>query len=135
MRASRLIVATFLIPVAALFAYYVALLWDRDSGVIDSNGSAMGVLVILGSVLGVSRVAQDESWAGRAAMSIALACAYFMLTWSVYGDSVMSPDASPHLVWFGLCVAAFMPAVVIVPASSWAWESYRRRSFEGTEAL
>ncbi len=135
MRASRLIVATFLIPIAALFAYYVALLWDRDSGVIDSNGSAMGVLVILGSVLGVSRVAQDESWAGRAAMSIALACAYFMLTWSVYGDSVMSPDASPHLVWFGLCVAAFMPAVVIVAASSWAWESYRRRSFEGTEAL
>ncbi len=127
MRASRLIVALFLIPVASLFAYYLALLWDGESTAIDSNGSALGVLVILSAVLGVARIAQDDGWATRAAMSIALACAYFMLTWSVYGDSVISPDASPHFVWFGLCVAAFMPAVVLVPASAWAWEAYRRR--------
>ncbi len=127
MRASRLIVATFLIPIAALFAYYLALLWDGQSTAIDSNGSALGVLVILASAFGVSRIAQDEGWAPRAAMSVALASAYFMLTWSVYGDSVISPDASPHLVWFGLCVAAFMPTAVILPASAWAWDAYRRR--------
>lgn len=117
----------FLIPVAALFAYYLALLWDGEPTAMDSNGSALGVLVILGAVLGVARIAQDDGWASRAAMSIALACAYFMMTWSVYGDAVLSPDASPHLVWFGLCVAAFMPSVVIVPASAWAWSVYRSR--------
>ena len=128
MRATRLIVATLLIPVAALFAYYLALLWDGDRTTIDANGAALGVIAILSSVLGISRVAQDELWEQRAATSIALAAAYFMLTWSMYGETVMSPDASPHLVWFGLCVAAFTPVVTLLPASRWAWQHIGSRA-------
>lgn len=125
MRATRLIVATLLIPVAALFSYYVALLWNGDDSSIDNNGSALGVILILGSVIGISRIAQDAGWSYRAFTALGLACAYFVLTWSVYGNAVMSPDASPHMVWFGLSVVAFSPTVVIMPASSWAWHAYR----------
>lgn len=125
MRATRLIVATLLIPVAALFSYYVALLWNGDDASIDNNGSALGVLLVLGSALAIARVAQDDGWSHRAFTALGLACAYFVLTWSVYGNAVMSPDASPHMVWFGLSVVAFTPAVVIMPASSWAWQTYR----------
>jgi hypothetical protein len=127
MRVSRLIVAAILVPIATLFAYSVALRWNGETSVIDSNGSAIGVLVIIGSVLGISRVASDNGWSERAGMAIALACAYFMLTWSVYGELAVSPDDAPHLVWFGMCVAAFAPAVVIVPASKMAWRAYRTR--------
>lgn len=127
MRASRLIVATLLIPAAGLFAYYFALLWNRDGSSIDSNGSALGVLIVLAATFGVSRVASDERWAPRAGTAIALASAYFLLTWSIYGDSVASPDASPHLVWYALCVTAFMPAVVMIPLSTWIWHHVRRQ--------
>lgn len=129
MRVSRLIVAALLIPVASLFAYFVALHWNGNVSVIDSNGSAIGVLAILGSILGISRVASDHEWSERAGIAIALACAYFMLTWSVFADLAVSPDDSPHLVWFGLCVAAFAPSVVIIPASKMAWQAYRTRRF------
>jgi len=127
MRACRLIVALILIPVISFFAYFLSLLWNNDSSAIDSNGSALGLLVMLAAVFGVSRIAQDVGWTSRAGTSIALASAYFILTWSVYGESVISPDASPHIVWFSLCLAAFMPAVVIMPASAWVWDLYRSR--------
>lgn len=128
MRASRLIVATLLLPVAALLAYFVALLWNGDHTTIDSNGSALGLVAIVAGVFVISKIAQDERWSERAGTAIALSCAYFMLTWTVYGDSSLSPDSSPHLVWFGLCVVAFSPTVVIIPASKWAWTSYRSRA-------
>lgn len=127
MRASRLIVATLLIPAAGLFAYFFALLWNRDGSSIDSNGSALGVLIVLAATFGISRIAHDDRWASRAGTSIALASAYFLLTWTIYGDTVASPDSSPHLVWFGLCVAAFMPAVVMIPLSTWVWHQVRRQ--------
>jgi hypothetical protein len=133
MRVSRLIVAAILMPIASLCAYFIALHWNGDRGVIDSNGSAIGVLVILGSVLGISRVASDQGWNERAGIAITLACAYFMLTWSVFADLAVSPDDSPHLVWFGLCVAAFTPTVVIIPASKMAWHAYRSRRFGDSE--
>ncbi|MGI9609175.1 MAG: hypothetical protein ACR2NL_02670, partial [Acidimicrobiia bacterium] len=71
--------------------------------------------------------AADEQWSERAGTALALASAYFLLTWVGYGDPSSSADEQPHLIWFGLCVAAFTPTVVIVPASKWAWDSYRRR--------
>jgi hypothetical protein len=128
MRASRLIVATLLLPVAALLAYFVALLWNGDRTTIDSNGSALGLAAIVAGVFIISKIAQEERWPDRAGTAIALSCAYFMLTWTVYGDSSLSPDSSPHLVWFGLCVAAFSPTVVIIPASKWAWTWHRSRA-------
>ena len=128
MRASRLILATLLLPVVALLAYYVALLWNGDRTAIDSNGSALGVVSIVFGVFVVSRIAQDDQWSERAGTAIVLSCAYFMLTWTVYGDPSLSPDSSPHLVWFGLSVAAFSPTVVIIPASKWAWTSYETRA-------
>jgi hypothetical protein len=128
MRASRLIVATLLLPVAALLAYCVALVWNGDRTAIDSNGSALGLAAIVAGVFIISKIAQEERWPERAGTAIALSCAYFMLTWTVYGDSSLSPDSSPHLVWFGLCVAAFSPTVVIIPASKWAWTWHRSRA-------
>lgn len=127
MRASRLFVATFLIPVSALFAYVMALGWNQDGSFIDANGAAIGLLLIVGSVFGVSKVAADEQWSERAGTSLALATAYFALTWVRYGDPSSSVDSQPHIVWFGLCIAAFMPAVVIIPASKWAWSWARDR--------
>lgn len=128
MRASRLIVASLLIPVAAVFSYLVAINLNGDSSFIDSNGSAVGVLLVVLSVFGISRVADDDRWTDRAGTSLALAAAYFALTWVRYGDPSLSIDSQPHIVWFGLCVAAFTPAVVLIPASKWAWSVYRRRN-------
>jgi|GEM_PF-1533123 len=127
MRASRLFVATFLVPVAALFAYVMALGWNQDGSFIDANGAAVGLILIVGSVFGVSKVAADEQWSERAGTSLALATAYFALTWVRYGDSSLSVDSQPHIVWFGLCIAAFMPAVVIIPTSKWVWSWMRGR--------
>ena len=101
---------------------------------IDSNGTGIGLLVILGSVFGVSKVAEDDKWSERAGTALALAAAYFALTWARYGDGSLSADAQPHIVRFGICVAAFMPAVEIIPLSKWTWASLRSRSFFGSPA-
>jgi len=127
MRASRLIVATLLIPVAALLSYFVALNFNFDSSHIDSNGSGVGLIVIIAATFGVSKIADDDRWTDRSGVALALASAYFLLTWVRYGDPALSPDSQPHIVWFGLCVAAFMPTVIIIPASKWAWSAYRTR--------
>jgi hypothetical protein len=127
MRASRLIVASFLIPVASFLSYTLAVWWNGGNARIDTFGSILGVLLIVGAVFGVSRVADDEKWTERAGTSLALASSYFALTWVAYGDPALSNDDAPHLIWFGLCVAAFAPAVVIIPASKWAWAEYRER--------
>jgi hypothetical protein len=127
MRASRLIVASFLIPVASYLSYTLAVWWNGDKALIDVTGSILGVLLIIAAVFGVSRVADDEKWSERAGTSLALASSYFALTWVAYGDPALSSDDAPHVVWFGLCVAAFAPAVVVIPASKWAWSTYRER--------
>jgi len=127
MRASRLIVAALLIPVAALLAYFVALHFNFDDSYIDSNGSAIGVLLVVASTFGVAKVADDDRWSDRSGVALALGASYFLLTWVRYGDPSLSADSQPHMVWFGLCIAAFMPAVVIIPASKWAWSTYRAR--------
>lgn len=127
MRVSRLIVAGFLIPIAAILAFTIGLEWDGDGSIIDSNGSAIGVVLVVAAVFGISRIAADEQWSERAGTALVLGSAYFLLTWVGYGDPSSSADDSPHLIWYGVCVAAFMPTVVIVPASKWAWASYRRR--------
>ena len=134
MRASRLLVATFLIPVFALFAYWMALGWNRDSSVIDANGGAIGLILIIGSVFAVSKIADDDKSTERAGTALALATAYFALTWVRYGDSSASLDPQPHIVWFGLCIAAFMPAVVIIPTSKWVWSWMRSRNMSGSLA-
>ena len=135
MRASRLLLAALLIPASAIFAYATAKGWNQDTSHIDANGGAIGLLVIVGSVFAVSKVASDEKWSERAGTSLALATAYFALTWVRYGDPDLSADAQPHIVWFGLCVAAFMPAVVIIPASKWAWSWARGRRVPSATAI
>ena len=127
MRASRLIVAAFLIPVAGVFSYTLAAAWNGDESMIDSNGSAIGLLVLVASIFGIARIASDSKISERAGTALALASAYFLLTWVRYGDPSLSADDQPHLVWFGLSVVAFMPSVVLIPASKWAWSVYRSR--------
>lgn len=127
MRASRLIVAAMIIPVAAVFSYLVATFLNGDDSYIDSNGSAVGLILVVAAVFGVSRIAEDDRWTDRAGTALALAAAYFALTWVRYGDPSLSVDSQPHIVWFGLCVVAFTPAVVLIPASKWAWSTYRSR--------
>lgn len=128
MRASRLIVAAMIIPVAAVFSYLVATYLNGDDSYIDSNGSAMGLILVVAAVFGVSRIAEDDRWTDRAGTALAMAAAYFALTWVRYGDPSLSVDSQPHIVWFGLCVVAFTPAVVLIPASKWAWSTYRSRA-------
>jgi len=128
MRASRLIVATLIIPIAAIISYQIAIYLNGDASYIDSNGSAIGVMLLVAAVFGVSKVADDDRWTDRAGTSLALGSAYFALTWVRYGDPSVSIDSQPHMVWFGACVVAFTPAVVLIPASKWAWSSYRSRS-------
>ncbi len=124
---TRLIVAALAIPVAGVVAYYIALYFNGDATTISSNGSAIGAILVVAATFGVSRLAHDVDWSTRAGTAIALATAYFLLTWVRFGDPELSPDAQPHIVWFGLCVVAFMPTVVIIPASKWAWSAYRAR--------
>lgn len=117
-----------IIPVAAVFSYLVATYLNGDDSYIDSNGSAMGLILVVAAVFGVSRIAEDDRWTDRAGTALAMAAAYFALTWVRYGDPSLSVDSQPHIVWFGLCVVAFTPAVVLIPASKWAWSTYRSRA-------
>lgn len=127
MRASRLLVAALLIPVAAILANTVALYANLDDSYIDSNGSALGVMLVIAATFGISKIADDDRWTDRAGTALALATAYFLLTWVRFGEPSLSVDSQPHIVWFGFCVVAFTPAVVIIPASKWAWATYRTR--------
>lgn len=111
---------TWLVYLAARYA-------NGDPGYIDGNGSGIGVILMMASVFLVSRVASPEGWTDRAGVSLALSAAYFFVTWVLFGDTRSSIDDAPHLVWYGACVAAFSPAVVLTVASKWAWESFRER--------
>ncbi len=124
--------AASLIPVAAWTAYFVARYVDNNPAVIDHNGSSLGVLIMIGSVFAISKVAHPDEWSERTAISLGLSAAYFLLSWVMFGDPAQSIDQAPHVVWYGLCVAAFAPAVVLIPASQWAWSALAsRRGFVG----
>lgn len=127
MRASRLLVATLLIPITAFVAYTVALYTNFDDSYVDANGSALGAILAVAATFGISKVAADDRWTERAGTALALASAYFLLTWARFGEPALSPDSQPHIVWFAFCVVAFTPAVVLIPASKWAWATYRSR--------
>lgn len=124
---ARLVLAAVLIPALAWVSYFAARYVNGDPAVIDGNGSGIGVLLIMGSVFLISRVAAQENWTERAGISLGLSAVYFFVTWLVFGNPNASVDDAPHLIWYGACVAAFSPAVVLIPASKWAWESFRER--------
>ena len=129
-RLARLIVAASLIPVAAWTAYFVARYVDGNPDIIDSNGSSLGLFVVVGSLFLISKLATSDGWSERAGISLGLSTAYFLLSWVLFGDPDSSADAAPHVVWFAACVVAFTPAVILMPASQWAWSRLRvRRGF------
>lgn len=135
-RIARLVVAAGLIPALAWVAYTAARAVDGDPTKIDQNGSALGVTIMMASVFAISRVASPERWTDRAGVSLGLSATYFFITWQLFGDPSAGVDDAPHLVWFGACVAAFSPAVVLIVASKWVWESIRERraSFASAES-
>ncbi len=126
-RLLRLLLAFGLIPVFAWLGYFVARGIDGNPEIIDNNGSGVGLLIIVAGVFAASRVASDEEWTERAGVSLALSAAFFLLTWVKYGDQSTSVDASPHVVWYGVSVLIFTPAVVLSAASQWLWERIRVR--------
>ena len=123
----RLVLASALIPLLAWVVYTIARYTDGNPEIIDQNGSALGVLLIIASVFGVARIASEDGWSERAGVSLALSAAYFLLTWVRYGDPTVSVDDAPHLVWYGACVAGFTPSVVVTVVLDWAWSSLRAR--------
>lgn len=124
MRLIRLAVATTLLPAAAFIAFQVAIRFNGDSSVIDTAGNVVAIAVLIVLLLGISRLAADGPWVDRAGTAVGLAVAYFTLTWVLYGDPGRSIDEAPHLVWLGTSIVAFSPAVVIMPAVRWAWNTY-----------
>ncbi len=123
----RLVLAALLIPLFSAFTYAIALGWNRDMTVIDNNGGGIGILLMITFVFVVARVADADDWVHRGFASVALAVAYFALTWRLRGGVVPSPDPQPHIVWFGLCLAAFSPVSVIMSASTQMWTYWRER--------
>lgn len=124
-RVARLIVASGFIPLAVWLGYVVARRVDGDPDVINLTGVIVGLIIVIASVFAASRIAADEQWSERAAVSLGLSAAFFLLTWVEFGDPSLSEDAAPHVVWYAACVAAFAPAVVVIPASRWAWSTLR----------
>lgn len=124
-RILRLIAASIFIPAAAWVAYFVARYIDGNPETIDNNGSGVGLILIIAAVFAASRLADDHEWSDRAAISLGLSAAFFLLSWVRFGDPSQSADAAPHVVWYSVCVVAFTPAVVIISASKWAWSSLR----------
>ncbi len=132
MRLMRLVLAALLIPLFSTFAYLIAVGWNLDTAVIDNNGGGVGILLMVIFVFVVARVADTEDWVHRGFASIALATAYFALTWRLRGGVVPSPDPQPYIVWLGLCLAAFSPVSIIMSASTQMWAYWRDR---GTTTL
>ena len=126
-RLGRLILAALLWPVASAVTYFAALYIDGEPATINNNGAGLGVLMIAASVFVISRIAAEDKWSERAGITLGLGTAFFLLTWVQFGDPSSSADAAPHLVWFAACVAAFTPAVILIPASKWAWSALRLR--------
>ncbi len=124
MRLIRLAFATLLLPVAAVGAFQVAIHYDGDSSVIDTTGNVVAIVLFIVLLLGVSCLASEGPWIERAGTALGLAAAYFVLTWIIYGDPGRSIDEAPHLVWLGVSIVAFSPAVVIMPAVRWGWDSF-----------
>jgi len=124
MRLTRLVIATGLLPVAALATYQIAIRFNGDTGVIDTVGNvvAIGALIVLLAV--ISRLAADADWIGRVGTCLGLGIAYFSLTWAIYGQPGQSVDDAPHLVWLATSIVAFSPAIVIMPATRWAWDVF-----------
>lgn len=118
----RLFAAAAIIPATAGSAYFLALNLDGTSTTIGANGSAFGVVLVVAMVFVSSFVAKRDGWSERAAVSLVLSAAYFLLTWVEFGDASSSADAAPHLVWYAACVVAFAPAVVLMVASERAWQ-------------
>lgn len=125
MRGIRLAVATALLPIVAVAAYQLALRFNGDIAAIDLTGNIIALVVLLVLLLGVSRLASDVDWLERVGTVLALGVAYFSLTWLIYGDPSRSVDDAPALVWLGTSIVAFSPALVIIPASKWAWAALR----------
>ena len=126
-RLSRLFLAAGLVPGAALAIYLIARHVDGEPETIGNNGSAIGVLLVIAAVFGISFTADSERWSERAGISLGLSAAFFLLTWVEFGDPSASNDASPHLVWYAVCVLVFAPAVILIPASQWVWANLRER--------
>ena len=138
MRWIRLMAAAALIPVAALGAFQLAIRFNGDPTVIDTVGNTFAIAVFVVALAGISRLAATEQWWERLGVAIALGVTYFTLTWVLYGDPGRSVDDAPHLVWLGTSIAAFSPAVVIMPASKWAWANYTARKealLSGTDGV
>ena len=127
LRILRLLVATGLIPLTAWLAYLVARYVDGQPEIIDNNGSGLGVLIVVASVFLTSWVASEEEWSERAAISLGLSAAFFLLSWVQFGDPSESQDASPHIVWYATCVAVFTPVVVVIAAAQLGWTALKVR--------
>lgn len=121
-RLLRLTSACACIPVFGWVGYFVARTVDGNPEMIDNNGGGLGALIIVAGVFAVSRLASSDAWTERAGVSLGLSAAFFLLTWVQYGDPSASVDASPHVVWYAVCVLIFTPAVVLISASRWAWD-------------
>jgi len=124
MRLFRLLAAAACLPVAAVLAFQIALRFNGDTGVIDTVGNSFGLVLLVAMLAGISRIAADYDWMGRLGTSLGLAIAYFAMTWTLYGDPGRSIDEAPHLVWLGVSIAAFSPAVVLMPIARWLWEAF-----------
>lgn len=123
MRLFRLVVAVALLPVAAVIAYQIAIRFNGNTAVIDTVGNVVAIVALLAMLAGASRIAADLDWLERVGTNFGLGFAYFTLTWAIYGDPGRSVDEAPHLVWLGTSIVAFSPAIVIIPAAKWIWES------------
>ena len=126
-RLIRLLVATSVIPLAAWAAYMLARYIDGEPDRIDNNGSGLGALIVVGSVFAASRIASDQEWSERAAISLGLSAAFFLLSWVQFGDPSSSVDAAPHVIWYAASVVVFAPVVVILAVAHWVWSIIQLR--------
>ena len=128
MASIRLLIAAALVPILSVVAYQLALNFDGNPEAIDANGSGVGALCMVAFVFAIAWVADKRDWVWRGGTSLGLAAAFFAITWRLWGGVVPSPDAQPDVVRFGLCVAAFSPAVIVMTGSTRLREWWQQRN-------
>lgn len=122
MQAHRVLAAIGLIPVVWVGAYWLSLAISGSGDVIENNGSALGLMIVLIGSAAVAKLAEPRGWRDRFIMTTVAGATYFAVVWTFRSDDVLFKDESPEIVFLAFSLAVFAPLSVLMVIAGSVWE-------------